>query len=170
MAIPQAHVHDHVAARGESIFSVIVTRGHPEHGYLFESPRHLGEKKQAIDFYVELFSTSAITPYFLVQVKSTRLGLIARRERLRVGISAGHMQRLASYPAPTYVVGIDETTERGYIVSANGESTAGFSSMCTDHPLTADVLVALHREVEAYWIAGPAAFTSAFLDRNWVQQ
>lgn len=169
MEIRHPGLRDQIAARGEAIFSVIITRHHTAHGFLFDVPRHLGEKKRSIDFYVELFQPSEVTPFFLVQVKSTRQGYTAHN-RLKVGIGAGEIRRLAAYPAPTYVVGIDESSERGYIVSANGEKTAGFSSMCTEYPLAPDVLLALHHEVAAYWAEGPDAFTSSFVDPDPVRQ
>jgi len=77
------------------------------------------------------------------------------------------MRRLAGYPAPTCVVGIDEPHQLGYIVSANGESTAGFSGMCTEYPLTPEVLAELHREVEAYWASIRPAVASAVVDSRW---
>ena len=162
----QSGAHDLVGARGEASFSLLVTRQHPVHGFLFEVPRHLGEKKRGVDFFVELFSTGETTPYFLVQVKTTQAGYTTGG-RLRVSIGADEMRRLAGYPAPTYVVGIDEPHQRGYIVSANGESTVGFSGMCTDHPLTPEVLAELHREVEAYWASIRPTFASTFVDSRW---
>jgi len=86
---------------------------------------------------------------------------------LKVAIRGAQLQRLAEYPAPTYVIGIDERRERGYIVSANGESPNGFSSMCTNYPLTSDVLAMLHTEVGAYWASGPEGFRSMFIDGRW---
>jgi hypothetical protein len=51
-------VHDLIGARGEASFALLVTREHPVHGYLFELPRYLGEKKRGVDFFVELCSMS----------------------------------------------------------------------------------------------------------------
>jgi hypothetical protein len=144
----------------------MLTRRHPSRGVLFDFPRHLGEKKQTLDFFVELFSETGMTPFFLAQVKTTQAGYTPGGQ-LKVGISARDMQRLASYPAPAYIVGIDEQNHRGYIVSANGESTAGFSRMCTDHPMTPVVLAGLHREVEAFWASARPALDSAFVDSRW---
>ena len=118
---------------------------------------------------MELFSTGETVPYFLVQVKTTRTGYTPGG-RLKVGIGGDELKRLAAYPAPTYVVGIDEPAQRGYIVAANGESTSGFSGMCTEFPLTPDVLAQLHREVEAYWEVARPAFASAFVDSDWREQ
>ena len=158
-----------VAARGEAIFCVLITRKHPSRGFLFDLPRHLGEKKRALDYYVELFAPGDPTPYLLVQVKTTRRGY-TRDGRLRVRMSSTELRRLAAYPAPTYVVGIDEVGEQGYIVSTGGKSEVGFSAMCTDHPLTPYVLSQLRDEVEAYW-QSPAqpAFRSVLADPRWRQ-
>ncbi|HET7229862.1 MAG TPA: DUF4365 domain-containing protein [Longimicrobium sp.] len=157
-------MHDLIGDRGEAIFMVVVTRG-----YLFRKPRHFGEKMPVVDYYVEPVRKTAHPLFFLVQVKSTTRGYTLRDKRLKVAVASDEMQRLAAYPAPTYVVGIDVPAELGYIVSANGETVTGFSSMCTDHPLTADVLAVLRAEVESYWNTGPAAFSSAFLDPAWRQ-
>jgi hypothetical protein len=164
--IDPRRIHDHVASRGELIYGSIITREHPGLGYLFENPRHLGEKKATIDFHVDLI-TGAHPAYFFAQVKCTRQGYTDRERRLKVAVEGEHMRRLAAYPAPTYIVGIDERSERGYILSANGERLTGFSSMSTRFPLDGDVLAALHAEVEAYWRAGRAEFRSAFLDDHW---
>jgi hypothetical protein len=42
--------------------------------------------------------------------------------------------------------------------------------MCTEHPLTSEVLAELHREVEAYWASIRPSFASAFVDSRWRQQ
>jgi len=56
VTIEQPQLRDHIAAHGELVFGTILTRARPEFGYLFEPPRHLGEKKRTIDFYIELIS------------------------------------------------------------------------------------------------------------------
>jgi hypothetical protein len=163
----QPELRDHISVRGELLFGTMITRYHPELGYRFEPPRHLGDKKRTIDFYVELISPGTSPAYFLAQVKATRQRYTVRETRLKVGIRDAPMRRLAAYPAPTYVIGIDERNERGYIVSANGERLTGFSSMSTLHPLTSATLAKLHAEVEGYWRMGAAGFVSAFVDDRW---
>lgn len=167
MTFKQSRLRDHIAAHGELVFGAIITRAHPELGYLFEPPRHLGDKKRTIDFYIESASGGTRPSYFLAQVKSTIQGYTVRDARLKVAIASGQLERLAAYPAPTYAFGIDERSERGYVVSANGECLKGFSSMCTSYPLTSDVLAALHAEVERYWQYGAAGFRSGFIDDRW---
>jgi hypothetical protein len=158
-------VHDLVAARGEALFRVLISRSQQESGFLFQVPHFLGEKQRTVDFYVELVSAESAPPHFFVQVKTTRAGYTHRERRLRVRVSDGELQRLAGYHAPTYIVGIDEPWERGYIVSANGERTRGWATMTTAYPLEGDVLTRLRNEVEAYWaLPERAAFCSEFID------
>lgn len=159
-----------IGERGEAIFRVLITRKHPTRGYLFDHPRFLGEKKRTIDFHVELFHDEFLIPFFFVQVKSTSGGYTQREQRLKVQITATGMNRLAAYPAPTYIVGIDEPGEQGYIVSANGECKTGLSSLCTNYPLNSDVLALLWDEVAAYWTAPTyPTFHSVFCDPKWRQ-
>lgn len=157
-----------IGERGESIFRVLITRKHPIRGYLFDHPRFLGEKKRTIDFYVELFHDDSLIPFFFVQVKATSEGYTLKENRLKVKVTATDMHRLAAHPAPTYIVGIDEPGEQGYILSANGECRTGLSSLCTEYPLNPDALALLWDEVTAYW-ASPryASFQSAFRDPRW---
>lgn len=159
-----------IGERGESIFRVLLTRKHPTRGYLFDHPRFLGEKKRTIDFHVELFHDESLIPFFFVQVKTTSEGYTLKEHRLKIQVTAIDMRRLAAYPAPTYIVGIDEPQEQGYIVSANGEHKTGFSSLCTDYPLNPDILALLWDEVAAYW-ASPiySSFQSALCDPKWRQ-
>lgn len=159
-----------IGGRGESIFRVLITRKHPVLGYLFDHPRFLGEKKRTIDFHVELFHDESLIPFLFVQVKSTSEGYPQREHRLKVQVTATDMKRLAAYPAPTYIVGIEESEERGYIVSGNGECKTGFSSLCTDYPLNPDVLALLWDEVAAYWASSTyPTFRSVFCDLKWRQ-
>lgn len=154
-----------IGERGESIFRVLITRKHPVRGYLFEHPRFLGEKKQAIDFFVELFHHESLTPFFFVQVKSTSEGYTQKEHRLKIQVSATDMKRLTAYPVPTYIVGIDEPQEQGYVVSANGEYAGGISSLCTNYPLNSEILALLWDEVAAYWTSpNYEKFQSVFHD------
>lgn len=163
-------ISENIGERGEAIFRVLMTRKHPTRGYLFEHPRFLGDKKPTIDFYVELFHNKTLTPFFFVQVKSTSRGYTINNHRLNVQISEAAMKRLAAYPAPTYIIGIDEPGEKGYLLSANGECTTGLSSFSTAYPITPDTLALLWSEVVAYWqqINCPV-FNSAFYDPTWRQ-
>ena len=103
--------------RGENLFSVLITRFYGRDKPIFR-PQFLGDKWRTSDFIVELIDdTTSATPYFFVQVKTTRQGY-DQQNRLKVQISTEDMQKLAALPAPTYVVGIDDVNEQGYIISA----------------------------------------------------
>ena len=52
---------------------------------------------------------------------------------------------ITSYPAPTYIVGIDEVQEVGYLVSANGENLTSLSSLSTNFPINKQ-----NREISLY--------------------
>ena len=167
--MPRAsNVHDLVAARGEAIFRVLISRSHVEHGYLFQVPHFLGDKQRTVDFYVEIVSADSAPLHFFVQVKATRAGYTRRDRRLRVRVSAAELRRLAGYGAPTYIVGIDEQWERGLHCFSERRASPGWATMTTAYPLEGDVLARLKDEVEAYW-AHPArnAFRSRFTDPGW---
>src|ERR1700678_1736379 len=79
----------------------------------FFNPIFLGEKSEAVDYLVKLVGVRSAAPFFFVQVKTTRLGYAANKTnpRLRIKVSERTIERLKQYPAPTYLIGIDE--ERG---------------------------------------------------------
>lgn len=165
-----------IGKRGEALCYTQMTRrveipGQiiPADGYLFEA-QFLGEKWPFADYYVELQGADpAINPYFFVQVKTSTRGYTRRDGRLKVQAEAQKVQGLAAYPAPTYIVGIDEVNEQSYVVSANGENMTSLSSLSTAFPLLdAGNRWALWNEVLAYW--QPPAYpklASAFADPNW---
>jgi Domain of unknown function (DUF4365) len=163
-------VRDIIGERGEAIFRVLITRKHPTRGYLFDHPRFLGEKKRTIDFHVELFYDESLIPFFFAQVKATSEGYTQREHRLKIQVTATDMKRLAAYPAPTYIIGIDEPGEQGYLLSANGEHRSGISSLCSQYPLNPEILALLWDEVAAYWVnPNPSTFRSRFCDPQWRQ-
>lgn len=98
---------DALGDRGEAIFRVLITEFDAATGPNFR-PYFLGEKWPVVDFIVEILGAEASTPYFFVQVKTTRGGYTQKDKRLKVSVSEDDIRLLASYPAPTYVVGIDE--------------------------------------------------------------
>jgi hypothetical protein len=158
---------DAVGARGEAVFKALITREHPSRGFLVSVPLHLGEKREALDFFVELYTEGAAPAYCFVQVKTTRRGY-TRNGRLRVGVSARQMSRLAAYPGPTYVVGVDETAAIGYAVYVGGEAQVGASSLCTDVPLDVQGLERLWDDVREFWLRHPKSrFNSALADPTW---
>jgi hypothetical protein len=153
--------------RGEALFYVLITKSHGREKPLFR-PQFLGDKWPTIDFIVELENAGSITPYFFVQVKTTRGGYTKKDNRLKIPIYREDMRKLALYPAPTYIVGIDEIKERGYILSANGEWLQGLSSFPTAFPLDKINQDLLWKEVKDYWMKvkiRPRA--SHFIDPRW---
>ena len=124
---------DELGYRGEHLFRSIITRYVGGAEPLFRV-KFLGDKWPLVDFLVELRNVMPATPYFFVQVRATRRS-VTREGRLRARASDSDMRRLAAHFAPTYLVGIDEANEKGYIISANGETSGGLSSFPTDLPL-----------------------------------
>jgi hypothetical protein len=158
---------DSLGARGEALFYVLMTEFHPIGRPIF-APVDLGAKWPTVDFVVELIGNRAVTPYFFVQVKTTRLGYTATDNRLKVSVKRDHVKRLLLYPAPTYLVGIDDQKEVGFIVSANGETSRSLSSMSTDFPIDQVNRQKLWDEVNAYWRRpGQPKLASAFQDQAW---
>lgn len=153
-SLPTHSQNELTAKRGEARFVLMLTQPHPEHGTLFHAPRNLGEKMPVVDYLVELVSDAQLKPFCFIQVKTTTGGYTPGGH-LKLTVSARDMRRMATFGVPSYVVGIDERYERGFVVPSNGTASAGFSRMRTDHPLTPATLEALHREVEAFWRSAP---------------
>lgn len=160
---------DDIGRRGESIFHSLITKSFNLKPPIFR-PQFLGDKWPTLDFFVELLGTNDITPYFFVQVKTTRAGYTSRTNRLKIAVSGEEMRKLASFPAPTYLAGIDEIQEEGYILSANGEYPDGFFGFPTLYPINQATRDLLYKEVQAYWrqTSTPGAF-SGFLDPRWTK-
>lgn len=143
---------DDIGSRGKAIFSVRIAnfcgRRRP-----FFRPRFLGEKARTVDFLVELIGAGERTPYFFVQVKTTREGYTRRGgpPRLKVKLSRREVRRLALYPAPTYLVGIDERQERGYILAIREGMTDPIPSLPTSFPLDVPNMRILWEEVRRFW-------------------
>lgn len=146
-------VNDDIGSRGEALFFIMLTRFCGRRRPFFR-PHFLGEKFVTLDYIVELIDAGSATPFFFVQVKTTTQGYLRDRkgnQRLKVQVARADMQRLISYPAPTYVVGIDEVEEVGYLVSANHGSPRHISSLPTLFPLDCDNLERLWYEVKEFW-------------------
>ena len=159
---------DALGQRGEAIFTVLMTEFHSEAGPIFK-PQFLGDKWQHIDFIVELVGAGQTTPYFFVQVKTTTTtGYTQKQQRLKVKIPEPSILGLAAYPAPTYIVGIDEPTGQGYLLSANGEYLGPLSSISTQFPINRETRETLWNEVQAFWARYDGNdLNSNFIDPNW---
>lgn len=144
-------VKDHIGARGEAIFYVLMTRFCGRNQPFFK-PQFLGDKFATIDYLVELVDAGTLTSFFFVQVKTTTQGYTGKQQKyLRATVSQQDMQRLALYPAPTYIVGIDEREERGFIISANEQHVTGLSGIPTMFELNCTHLSSLWDEVYTFW-------------------
>jgi hypothetical protein len=160
-------INNELGQRGEALFYVLITRFYGRAKPRFR-PQFLGDKWPTVDFIVELMDAGDSTPYFFVQVKTTRAGYTKKERRLKVQVEQEEMCQLASYPAPTYVVGIDERGEAGYIVSANGECLERVSSLSTEYPLNERNLNLLWEEVNDFWLKVNVSLDSSqFIDSKW---
>jgi hypothetical protein len=99
---------------------------------------------------VELVEAGDKTPYFFAQVKSTRKGYNAKK-RLRVEVPKDDVVKMVAYPAPTYVIGIDEKQEKAYIVAVVAGMSKKISSLSTAHQLNCATLKLLWDEVRDHW-------------------
>jgi hypothetical protein len=146
---------DDIGIRGEAIFELRITDPHGPGGDPLFRPYHLGEKFPTLDYLVELVGLPAgRVGYFFAQVKSTRKGFTRRPpSRLPVKVSRGDIDRMLTYPGPTYIIGIDERPghERAYIASVNRPRMGPIQGLPPTFALDAANMNALWKEVEAYW-------------------
>lgn len=154
---------DYTGGRGEAIAFTRLTRVCRDDGLPYFWPHYLGEKCETFDLLVELIDAGEMTPFFFVQVKSTRKAYTTTQTppRLRIGVTEADVQRMAAFPAPTYVVGVHEVEERAFVVSVHGGMTRAIPSITTGFELTCDTLRALWDEVRVYWQGRNSARTSS---------
>jgi hypothetical protein len=124
-------------------------------------PHFLGAKAQTFDFLVGVIDPGQMPGFFFVQVRTTANGYTRKGRNLRVKVSREEMERLGRYPAPAYVVGIDEPSMpvRGYMVSANDPTQGGLTSLSTRYPLNPTNLALLWNEVKGFWAGQTKALT-----------
>ena len=97
-------------------------------------------------------------------MKATRAGY-NNQGRLKVEVGKSDVIGLVLYPAPTYVIGIDEPQEKAYIVGVHGKMNKKISSLNTAHELNPTTLKQLWDEVRGYWKdKNMAQKTSRFLN------
>ncbi len=141
---------DAIGERGEALFIVRMTDPcGPNREPLFR-PHFLGAKFPTFDYLVELLGLTGRTAYFFAQVKTTTTPATPP-VRLKVQVSQRDIDRMLAYPAPTYVVGIDERNEQAYIASVNGTAMGRISGLPTTYPLNTTNLPLLWHEVEKFW-------------------
>lgn len=154
---------DAIGAQGEAIVTVELLRRHGRNEPFFR-PQFLGEKYPAIDFFVELVGVDGdLTPFFLAQVKATSTGY-TRGGRLNARATPPKLANLKKYPAPTYLIGVDEEAGRAFIIPAITGGPTQYRSLPTDHPLADPItLQTLYDEVRTFWNLHGATFDhSAF--------
>ncbi len=145
---------DYIGGRGETIASARLSeicRTDVNLPYFW--PHFLGEKCETFDFFVKLVDVGDETPFFFVQVKTTRKGYTKRTRppRLRVEVSKRNVLRMASFPAPTYLIGVHEVEERAFIIAVTEVRSRSISSMTTAYELTNTTLRQLWEEVQEFW-------------------
>lgn len=156
---------DAIGDRGQSIVFNLLTRFHQRPSPLFH-PQFLGDKYPAIDLFVELVGAPAtVRPFFLVQAKASRRGYTVRGHRLNVQVRQSGIRNLVAYPAPTYIIGIDEPNELAFVVAAITGGVSHFTSLPTTHSLDREqTLLRLYEEVLQFWQNNPVNFgVSQFL-------
>jgi hypothetical protein len=131
---------------GEAQFRAVLTSRRPNGSYLFDCV-HLGEKYEAVDYYVILRSLTG--NHFFVQVKTT--AALAKKGKLKISVGPKSYSRLLLYKVPVYIVGVEESTKRVYIQKLDPKKTK-INSISTAHDLSdSAVQDKLYAEVQTYW-------------------
>ncbi len=114
---------------------------------------------------MELIGQKDYLPFCFVQLKSTKTGYTKKDKRLKIKVSQESITGLSLYPAPSYIVGIDEKEETAYLVSANGEDLSPTSSIITDFPINKPNRGTLWNEVNDFWYKSrKIKFASKFVE------
>lgn len=139
-----------IGKRGESMFQTLIMEFGDRQEPFF-NPFFFGDTFPTLDHYVELMGAAA-RYYFFVQVKSTSKGYkqVHGERRLKVSVTKKDVDRLVAFPAPTYVVGIDEQKWLGFILSVN-QPRKGIPDFPTRFPLNRKNLQLLWDEVMTFW-------------------
>jgi hypothetical protein len=153
---------DALGSRGEGLSTTLLTRFFGRNQPYFR-PQFLGDKHPTIDLFVELVGANGpFTPYFLAQVKLTTLDFVGPAAKLPVRVTPTKMAMLVKYPAPTYVIGIKDPEETGFIVAALPNGPRSIARMVTTHPLALEqTLSDLYDEVEQFWQNNVTLFSAS---------
>lgn len=139
----------------EHIASVLLQRT-TTRGVLF-TVLQIGGNWPTIDLYAELETPDLPNKYFcFFQVKSTIQGYNKTNKKLKVKIKLLDLNRLSSYTAPTYLIGIDHNQANpfqsvGFIQTIRGNYLKGMSSMSVANVLNIANLELLYDEVIEFW-------------------
>jgi len=145
---------DYIGSRGEAIAVSRMTKmSRTNAGLPYFYPHFLGEKCETFDFLVEIVDEDAQIAFFFAQVKTTQKDLTKTQvpQRLRIEVSDRDIQRMASYPAPTYIIGVHEPQERVFAVRVLATMNRAIPSITTAHELNDSTMERLWDEVRAYW-------------------
>lgn len=151
MATSSALLRDVTGFRGELLVELCLTDYSNFPAPLFR-PGFLGDKWPAIDFYVELSSSTGVGMYFFGQAKATTSKLTPRSRVLSISSDRDDVRRLLKIPAPTYILGIHEPTKRVFARAVHaGTPIKSITSIPLKNELTSANLQRLHDEVISHW-------------------
>lgn len=103
--------------------------------------------------------------FFYAQVKATGRPAHHSGQRMPVKIKQVKYTALTSLPIPAYLIAVDASAERAYIVAADRPRQLAPTSVTTRYPLACDdVRATLFREVVGYWSGARRR-----LKRSWFQ-
>ena len=88
-----------------------------------------------------------------MQVKTTRKDYTRTQNppRLRVEISEEDICQMVAFPAPTYIIGVQEREERAFVISVHEGMNEAMPSITTAHELNGSTLLRLWEEVRGFW-------------------
>lgn len=139
---------------GESIANVFLSR-RTEQGHLFRTAM-IGGKWPTIDIYAEIISDDDTLKFCFFQIKATDLGYTVREHKLRIQVEKEALNRLASFNAPTYLIGINHNEDepflsRAYIATIRGNYENPLPSLPTTFELNRESLIVLKDEIIQFW-------------------
>ncbi len=142
-------MNNKIGKRGENIFATIISRNVASKGFLLD-PTFMGDKFPTVDFHVDLLQYPH-KAFFYASVKTTTLGYSPGDEKIKITIGKEEVAELGKFSIPVYIFGIDETKEKGYMISANNLNTSlNINGIPTRFPITNTVLQLLWKEVADY--------------------
>jgi hypothetical protein len=122
---------DRIGNHGEFVFQALISRRCRKKFYFH--PVHMGEKHPTVDMVVELLDTTNVQSLFYVQIKSTALGYtgVGSSEKLRVAVTSEDIERLKTFPGPSYIAGIDIVKGRGFLLGIIASLNGPFNGLPT---------------------------------------
>lgn len=129
-------------------------------------PSFLGGKYPAVDYLIDILAPDNLScGFFLVQVKSTERAKVGA-QRLPINVETDKYNRIATLPAPAYLIGVDLNSERAYLVAAHRRRPSNVSSITKQFPLHSEkIKIDLYKEVVSFWkLNAPRLQTTRFKD------